>query len=162
MRWENSLKVPPPTAPISTSSKSSPKPGRRFGQNEGSVFGFLSSAEAGGLEDLLREMSGATRELFGTVRYWDYLRINLEPAILASNDSHRWAQGADAIERCEARGTGLHVTLAKSIALIDMFRNGSGLAADRVTLDACVPDAPKGAVHSALADLERLSGAVVR
>lgn len=31
--------------------------------------------------------------LFGLEHFWDYLRINLEPAILASNDSHRWAQG---------------------------------------------------------------------
>ena len=45
------------------------------------------------------------------------------------------------MERCEARGTALHVRLAKAIALIDMFRNGSGLAADRATLTACIPDA---------------------
>jgi len=90
--------------------------------------------------------------LFGLEHFWDYLRINLEPAILASNDSHRWAQDADAIERCEARGSPLHVRLAKSIALIDMFRNGSGLAADRITLGVGTSDAPKHAVDKALGD----------
>lgn len=135
---------------------------RRFGQNERSVFGFLASAEPGGFQDFLREMSTATRELFGPDRFWDYLRINLEPAILASNDSHRWAQGADAIERCEARGTGLHVKLAKSIALIDMFRNGSGLAADRATLVACIPGETDAAIDAALSELERWSVAVFR
>lgn len=135
---------------------------RRFGQNERSLFGFLASAEPGGFQDFLRAEPAGTRELFGPDRFWDYLRINLEPAILASNDSHRWAQGADAIERCEARGTALHVRVAKSIALIDMFRNGSGLAADRATLAACIPDAPDGAIDAVAADLERWSVAVFR
>ncbi|EQD48019.1 ATP-binding protein, partial [mine drainage metagenome] len=126
---------------------------RRFGQNERSVFGFLASAEPGGFQDFLRAEPAATHELFGPDRFWDYLRINLEPAILASNDSHRWAQGADAIERCEARGTALHVRIAKSIALIDMFRNGSGLAADRATLTACIHDASNGAIDAVVADL---------
>ena len=135
---------------------------RRFGQNERSVFGFLASAEPGGFRDFLREMPNSARELFGPDRFWDYLRINLEPAILASNDSHRWAQGADAIERCEARGTALHVRLAKAIALIDMFRNGSGLAADRATLTACIPDTEPHAIDAALAELERWSVAVFR
>lgn len=135
---------------------------RRFGQNERSLFGFLASAEPGGFQDFLRAEPAGMRELFGPDRFWDYLRINLEPAILASNDSHRWAQGADAIERCEARGTALHVRVAKSIALIDMFRNGSGLAADRATLAACIPDAPDGAIDAVAADLERWSVAVFR
>jgi len=135
---------------------------RRFGQNERSLFGFLASAEPGGFQDFLRAEPAATRELFGPDRFWDYLRINLEPAILASSDSHRWAQGADAIERSEARGTPLHVRVAKSIALIDIFRNGSGLAADRATLAACIPDAPEGALDAIAADLERWSVAVFR
>ena len=126
------------------------------------MFGFLASAEPGGFQDFLREMPATARELFGPDRFWDYLRINLEPAILASNDSHRWAQGADAIERCEARGTALHVRLAKSIALIDMFRNGSGLAADRATLIACIPDAEASAIDTALSELKRWSVAVFR
>lgn len=145
-----------------TAAALGPMSRRRFGQNERSVFGFLASAEPSGFQEFLRATAAASGTLFGPERFWDYLRINLEPAILASNDSHRWAQGADAIERCEARGTPLHVTLAKSIALIDMFRNGSGLAADRVTLGACVLDAPKEAVDTALADLERWSVAVFR
>ena len=135
---------------------------RRFGQNERSLFGFLASAEPGGFQDFLRAESAGTCEVFGPDRFWDYLCINLEPAILASNDSHRWAQGADAVERCEARGTALHVRVAKSIALIDMFRNGSGLAADRPTLAACIPDAPDGAIDVVAADLERWSVAVFR
>lgn len=135
---------------------------RRFGQNERSVFGFLTSAEPGGFQEFLRSTAATTNEFFGPERFWDYLRLNLEPAILASNDSHRWAQGADAIERCEARGTPLHTILAKSIALIDMFRSGSGLAADRETLMACASGASNSSIDAALADLERWSIVVFR
>jgi energy-coupling factor transporter ATP-binding protein EcfA2 len=136
---------------------------RRFGQNERSVFGFLSSAEPGGFQEFLSTAPEGGSTLFGPDRFWDFLRINLEPAILASNDSHRWAQAADAIERCEARGgTALHITLAKAIAAIDLFRNGSGLAADRDTLIGCVPSVSEGQVSAALDDLAKWSVAIFR
>jgi hypothetical protein len=63
---------------------------RRFGQNERSVFGFLASAEPGGFQDFLRTTPASSTERFDPDRFWDYRRVNLEPAILASNDSHRW------------------------------------------------------------------------
>lgn len=136
---------------------------RRFGQNERSVFGFLSSAEPGGFQEFLATAPENSTTLFGPDRFWDFLRINLEPAILASNDSHRWAQAADAIERCEARGgTALHTTLAKAIAAIDLFRNGSGLAADLDTLVSCIPSSNERQVRAALEDLSSWSVAVFR
>jgi hypothetical protein len=150
-----------PLHPV-TAAVLGPMSRRRFGQNERSIFGFLSSAEPAGFQEFIRNTSDGSKLLFGPDRFWDYLRINLEPAILASNDSHRWAQAVDAVERCEARGNPLHVMLAKSIALVDMFRNGSGLAADRITVGTCVTDASKTDVDAALKDLERWSVAVFR
>ncbi|WP_316162444.1 ATP-binding protein [Bradyrhizobium sp. SZCCHNRI20481] len=150
-----------PLHPV-TAALLGPMSRRRFGQNERSVFGFLASAEPGGFQDFIRTTQERSGELFGPDRLWNYLRTNLEPAILASNDSHRWAQAVDAVERCEVRGSDLHVRLAKSVALIDMFRNGSGLAADRVTIGACAPDATKAEIDRALNDLEKFSVAVFR
>lgn len=134
---------------------------RRFGQNERSVFGFLTSAEPGGFQDFLSGSPANSSDTFGPDRFWDFLRINLEPAILASTDSHRWAQGAEAVERAEARGTALHVNLAKAIAAIDLFRNGSSLAADRATLATCVK-ADTAEIDRALADLAQWSVVVFR
>lgn len=150
-----------PLHPI-TAALLGPMSRRRFGQNERSVFGFLASAEPGGFQDFIRTTQERSGDVFGPDRLWNYLRTNLEPAILASSDSHRWAQAVDAVERCEVRGSHLHVRLAKSIALIDMFRNGSGLAADRITVGACVPDATKADIDRALGDLEKFSVAVFR
>ncbi|MBK79536.1 MAG: ATP-binding protein [Gammaproteobacteria bacterium] len=135
---------------------------RRFGQNERSVFGFLSSREPEGFQEFLRAAARDSDTTYDPARLWDYLKINLEPAILASPDGHRWAQAAEALERCESKGTELHIRVAKSIALIDLFRNGSGLVPEPDVLYASFRDASKRQVDQALADLEVWSVAVFR
>lgn len=135
---------------------------RRFGQNERSVFGFLSSAEPLGFREFL---AGHTRNSIGyyqPARFWDYLRANFEPAILASADGHRWAISAEAIERVEARFREPHVSLAKTIALIELFRNGSGLAASHDVLEHSVDDTSPKAVKAALEELAAASIVIYR
>lgn len=113
---------------------------RRFGQNERSTFGFLASAESRSFREFLQATPIDSSQTYTPAAYWDYLRTNLEPSILASPESHRWAQSVDAVERTEQREKDgdLHVQLVKTIALIDHFRNGSGLVADEDTLRACL------------------------
>lgn len=101
---------------------------RRFGQNQRSLFAFLNSAETHGFYDFLADAKSS--DLYTADRLWDYLRINLEPAILASPDGHRWAIGIDAMERCaSASATALELSLMKTIIMIDLFRERSGLNA---------------------------------
>lgn len=101
---------------------------RRFGQNQRSLFAFLNSAEPNGFHDFLTDARGS--DLYMPAQLWNYLRSNLEPAILASPDGHRWSVGADALERCLAAGaSNLEIDLLKTIALIDLFRERSGLVA---------------------------------
>lgn len=113
---------------------------RRFGQNERSTFGFLASAEARGFREFLQATPIGSSQTYTPAAYWDYLRTNLEPSILASPESHRWAQSVDAVERTEQKqkDNDLHVQLVKTIALIDHFRNGSGLVADENVLRTCL------------------------
>lgn len=110
---------------------------RQFGQNERSTFGFLSSVEPNGFRSFLNATPFESGLSYRPDSYWDYLRSNLEPAILASADGHRWSQAVEAVERTEAKtGNPFLVELIKCIAIIDLFRNGSGLAADAVVLEA--------------------------
>ena len=82
-----------------------------------------------------------TAETYTPDLLWDYLRVNLEPSILASPDGHRWSLAVDAIERCEGvGGDELHIKLLKSLALIDLFKERSGLAATPQILSTCAPD----------------------
>lgn len=100
---------------------------RRFGQSQRSIFGFLTSAEPYGLQEFLIVTPPGARR-FGPDQLWDYLRANLESAILASPDGHRWSSAVDAIERCERRGgTVEHLAVIKTIALLDLFKDRSGL-----------------------------------
>lgn len=129
---------------------------RRFGQNQRSIFGFLNSSEPNGFQDFLGVADG--KDLFGPERLWDYLRTNLEPSILASPDGHRWALAAEALERCEAIGGGaLHLKLLKTIGVIDLFKERSGLLASFDLLCACFPDTPLKEIKAALAKLDEWS-----
>ena len=129
---------------------------RRFGQNQRSIFGFLNSSEPHGFQDFLKHAS--VQELYGPDRLWDYLRVNLEPSILASPDGHRWALAAEALERCEAiGGDALHVRLLKTIAVIDLFKDRSGLVANSELLRTCFPEPSDSELERTLTQLDTWS-----
>lgn len=134
---------------------------RRFGQNQRSVFGFLNSAEPFGFQDFLNQADDSA--LYYPHRLWDYLRANLEPAILASPDGHRWALAADAVERCDAiGGDELHLKLLKSVALLDLFKDRSGLLPTFSLVRICAPDHSEKAIRKALTRLKAWSFLIFR
>ena len=140
---------------------------RRFGQNQRSIFAFLNSTEPQGFQDFLR--NAVEGELYPPDRLWDYLRVNLEPSILASPDGHRWALAVDAIERQEASATGeLQLRLLKTIGLIDLFKERSGLVAGLPLLQAAlcgdsqVGDPSEDEVKTALDELVAASLVIYR
>lgn len=129
---------------------------RRFGQNQRSIFGFLNSAEPHGFQDFINHTTDD--ELYGPDKLWDYLRANLESSILASPDGHRWALAAEALERCESTGgDALHINLLKTIAVIDLFKERSGLVPSDELLRACFPEISEKALAAALDQLKKWS-----
>ena len=136
---------------------------RQFGQNERSTFGFLSSVEPHGFRSYLNSTLKSEATWYRPSDYWDYLRSNLEPAILASPDGHRWSQAVEAVERAEAKtGDALLVSMIKNIAVIDMFRNGSGLAADSAVMESLFYLRPAVELHAALKRLSDLKVALYK
>ena len=135
---------------------------RRFGQNQRSLFGFLNSAEPTGFQDFLR--NAETHDLYSTPCLWDYLRLNMEPSIMASSDGHRWGMATDAIERCRAKGgEDLHIQLLQTIALLDLFGERSGLSATRRGVCLALSNAfDSDAVKSALSDLQKWAMVIYR
>ena len=134
---------------------------RRFGQNQRSIFGFLNSTEPRGFQDFLR--SAQDDPLYPPDLLWDYLRFNLEPSIMASPDGHRWALAVDALERCQTLADDeLHLRLLKAIALIDMFKERSGLVANADVLRLALPEYGGGAIKSALETLQAWSLLIYR
>ncbi|SFE00947.1 ATP-binding protein [Paracidovorax konjaci] len=148
----DSLRACWPLHPV-TAALLGPISRRRFGQNERSTFGFLASREPLGFVEFLNGYEAQWFTMYGPAAYWDYLRANLEPAIIASPDGHRWALCCDAVERAEAKGTDIHVKLTKTIALIEMFRNGSGLVAEGPVLAVSTPGVDEDQICKALEEL---------
>lgn len=129
---------------------------RRFGQNQRSLFAFLNSREPAGFQDFLRH--AGPDELFGPEQLFDYLQMNLEPAILASPDGHRWSLAIDACERAEKRGgSRLELSLLKGIALLDLFRERSGLYASKEVLVDLHSDVTPKTVEKSLNELRQWS-----
>ena len=134
---------------------------RRFGQNQRSIFGFLNSSEPGGFQDFLSRAGNPG--LFTPSLLWEYLRLNLEPSIMASPDGHRWALAVDALERCQALGGGeLHLRLLETIALIDLFKERSGLVPSLDLLTCSFPQLDSQALTDALAQLQQRSLLIYR
>lgn len=150
-----------PLHPV-TAAMLGPASKKRFGQNERSVFSFLASAEPLGFTEVLGGLDVSQNSYYWPSQFWDYLRTNFEPAILASSDGHRWAAGAEAVERAEARFSQLHVALVKTVGLIELLRNGSGLAAEEELLKCCVDQSESVLVKTALAELASASILIFR
>jgi hypothetical protein len=127
---------------------------RRFGQNQRSVFGFLNSAEPHGFQDFLQSTPAGHQHTYQPALLWDYLRANLEASILASPDGHRWSLAVEAVDRCEASGGDLdHVQLVKTIALIDLFKERSGLLPSEDVLAHAMPHVPPRRLKAVLDQL---------
>ena len=134
---------------------------RRFGQNQRSIFGFLTSSEPGGFQDFLRHADNS--ELYTPDLLWDYLRFNLEPSIMASPDGHRWALTVDALERCEAAGGSvLQLRLLKTIGLMDLLKGRSGLAASPGLLEGALACHGPEELETALDALQQQSLIIFR
>jgi hypothetical protein len=134
---------------------------RRFGQNQRSLFSFLNSTEPLGFQDHLH--TSTEGDLYTPEIVWDYLRVNLEPSIIASPDGHRWAMAVDALERCHASGgDDLQTRLLKVIALVDLFKERSGLVASSELLCLAISDRSEEEIREALEQLEGASLVIFR
>jgi hypothetical protein len=126
---------------------------QRFAQNERSVFGFISSSEPFGFQSYLQATPANSPDpWFGPDLLWDYLIANMGSAIAAGTDGAQMALAMEAVERAGLRGN-LAARLTKSIALIEFFRNGSGVVASPDVLRLCVAKDEEACVADTLDDL---------
>lgn len=97
---------------------------RRFSQNERSLFGFLASHEKYAFREFLTQYYSddiKLSELYSTDNLWNYLYHNLYHVIVTSTDSKAWLESCDAIDRATKRGSELHSSISKVIALLTLF-----------------------------------------
>lgn len=125
---------------------------QRFAQNERSLFGFLSSAEPDGFQDFLATTpdDGTT---YGPAQLWDYLVGNVGMALAGGNDGARFSLAFEAIERAGAKGSEAHAAVTKAAAIIEFFRNGSGVVLAEDFFGLAVPELSSASLAAILDDL---------
>lgn len=107
---------------------------KRFGQNQRSIFSFLSSAELHGFQYFLKNYD--LNSIYSPEMFWDYLQCNFENSILASTDAKIWIIAQEAISRGASLNSSNYVIpLLKTIAIIEILKNTSGLQATKVLIE---------------------------
>jgi len=130
---------------------------KSYGQNQRSVFSFLSSSEALGFQDFLRKTTD-TSTSYTPVDLWEYLRFNMQSSIAVSSDSHHFANALEAIDRSIASDEiGEEAEIIKCILLLELTRQQTGLGATEEALALCLPSIPKKVLVSALHNLQEKS-----
>lgn len=127
---------------------------RSFWQNNRSIYNFLTSKEPHGFQDFLQKTSETSTELYSPSHLWDYLYSNYQHLISSDmSEGHRWINAEDCISRTQIKGSEDHVRLVKTIALISIFKAGSGIDAHRLILLASLPGYSEEKLNSLLEDL---------
>lgn len=135
---------------------------KQFGQNERSIFSFLSSYEMFGFRDILRTLPLDEKNYYYPDMLWDYLQANLEPMILSSSDGHRWALNINAVERTQSQFPAEYVRVVKSIAVIGLLKDGVNILATEAIIKNCFPDFTDNLITEILKRLESASILVFR
>lgn len=123
---------------------------KQYGQNERSIFSFLSIPDPFSFSDFLQSKSYDSTELYTPSIFWDYLRSNLEPAISSSTDSHRWATAIESVERAESKFDTFKVSIVKNIAVLDLLKKTSGIQPSLEVLESLYPNLDESVLKESL------------
>ncbi|MCV5792453.1 hypothetical protein OFN52_35940, partial [Escherichia coli] len=74
----------------------------------------------------------------------------------------RWAQAVEAVERAEASADRLKISLMKNIAVLDFFRNTTGLPASNEILQSIYSNNTKISLEDSLNELKKSKVIVYR
>ncbi|EPG3363362.1 hypothetical protein I5590_09010 [Acinetobacter baumannii] len=101
---------------------------KRFSQNQRSIFSFLSSVEPFGFQYFINNYDYDEKVVYTPSLFWDYLQCNFENSILASSDAKIWIVAQEAISKSVVVNASPYTSdILKTISLVEIFRNTSGL-----------------------------------
>lgn len=115
---------------------------RSYGQNQRSIFTFLSSGEPLGFRSYLDNNTINTVEYsgFSLSNLWDYLNLNWSGLISASQDSHSFSIAKEALDQLDAKFAAnsteypILVSMLKCIHLLELTRHETGFNANQETI----------------------------
>ena len=111
-----------------------------LGQNERSLFSFLSSREPFGFQEFLGAWNQApeSSQLFGLPQVYDYILANTRVLLATGPGSRIWRTAEEAIRRLPRDAGQEEEGLIKSVALLSLVGSTVGLNANLATLSACL------------------------
>lgn len=133
---------------------------RRFGQNERSLFAFLTSSEPFGLSEFLKTTvwTETSQSVIHLDRVYDYLVSAMGSALYSGADGRKWAEIETAIHRAY-KAAPLEVRVLKSIGLLYLLNDAGNLKSSRKVLHFALTDEKinKKAIDEALENLQKES-----
>ncbi|MEM7357929.1 MAG: DUF6079 family protein [Pseudomonadota bacterium] len=103
----------------------------QFGQNERTIFNFLSSHEPHALQVIFNDIE-EKGGLYEPHHLWAYLDHNYHHLIRSSAISSQWNTISDAIDTVKSKGTEIQIQIAMAIGILNVFGGAANLSA---TLD---------------------------
>lgn len=133
---------------------------RRFGQNERSLFSYLSSSEVGGFQEFLktRQFSSVTPEFIRLGDLFDYFSSNFGIGLYRQPQALRWLEAADVLDRNDHLGE-THREVVKTIGVLSALGQFCHLIASANMISTAIDDkaAPSKALEKTLTDLRNAS-----
>lgn len=109
-----------------------------YGQNERSIFSFLSSAEPFSFHEFLQHEDSSSTQLYTPAQLFDYIKANQTSLLSLSRHGHQWEESCQVVQRAEKSCTALEIELIKTIAVIDLLGSIYSLSAGDEILQSCV------------------------
>jgi hypothetical protein len=133
---------------------------RRFGQNERSLFSYLSSAEPFAFQEFLKthQMSGATPQFIRLADLFDYFSNNFGLGLYRQPQAIRWLEAADVLERKKDLGR-THQDIVKTVGVLNALGQFSHLTASSELISFALSDtaSPARPIEIALSQLNEAS-----
>lgn len=110
---------------------------KNFGQNQRSIFTFLSSQEPGSFQNFLDDTDYKKNALYGVDDFWEYIKGNFDFVLSRSSDARRWILAQEVLDKLHAQATitkfnvEIASTVLKLISLLEIFKGNTGLTASK-------------------------------
>lgn len=134
---------------------------KAYGQNERSLFNFISSSAPGGFHSFLLTHSAGSSALYRVADLYDYIDFNQLLSGATARDLHLWNEVQEGLLRLCGKASASQIALLKSVAVIEILGKVFGLRGSLKLLTCCVDDKPE-AVKAALDGLCKLRVLIYR
>ena len=134
-----------------------------LGQNERSLFSFLSSREPGAFQQYLQkwQQDPEVASLFGLPELYDYVVANTRALISTSPEARIWGTAEEALRRLPKDAGKLDEDVIKVVAILSLIGNTVGLAASKDNLINSLEGA-KGKIEAGIRSLTSSSILIYR